>query len=483
MDSDRSSRAVPPSGDFFTLLRTLKRLAQPVASGRFGEPRSLWQFQVDLLELQRKIQSAISSAKNTGRRTPDEQASLEALRRLLWHARQLGDAYAWAVLGCDRAVIHALGDNQRVRVSPTEDHGDRGVMGVASMAANDGWGFPLLHDVTDCLRIGDITFISYRDDLERPLVRTVEVKTRLLDEETTENGEVISNYSAVLVSPEPFGPYSEVDTAVVPNADASGADAAFFGPPAALRASRMDRQMQRMAKAFARQRVEADKVTDVQGQRFVRADTQSASTSHWRALRRVIRRSRERGYAFECADETFFYAAFYDSGALTDASIQGADIAKDVWDSCIILPGGRRRNHLLVHAIPPIQRDTAHPCMPYYLYPIPRRAKEDLLCGRLALAVIANTGRIVGELESAGFTVSEYSGTHPWSNGTLLVSSPVADADGNEYVLEIHQLWFHVLEAMYEFKSVDYIVEVAEAIKRSSRVVIPWSEQERNGRS
>lgn len=51
-----------------------------------------------------------------------------------------------------------------------------------------GWGFPILHDITQILRIGDIAFVQPHGE-----PRTVEIKTRLA-EERVEGDEIVSTY-------------------------------------------------------------------------------------------------------------------------------------------------------------------------------------------------------------------------------------------------------------------------------------------------
>jgi hypothetical protein len=65
-----------------------------------------------------------------------------------------------------------------------EDQGSRGVIGLAAGLAGEDWGFPLLHDITDCLRIGDVTFIKPDGDN-----RTLELKTQVTSTEEADGTE------------------------------------------------------------------------------------------------------------------------------------------------------------------------------------------------------------------------------------------------------------------------------------------------------
>jgi hypothetical protein len=152
-----ASQAASPTA--FPFLRRLERLARILIGGRFKNSQGIWKLQLSLLELQRDLQDAIGDTKKRAKTDPNAQADLESLREVRWHARRLGDALAWLLLGLNRQLIYPLAQNEHVPIGP-EDHGSRGVLGIAEFLSQEGWGFPLLHDITDCLRIGDVTFVN-----------------------------------------------------------------------------------------------------------------------------------------------------------------------------------------------------------------------------------------------------------------------------------------------------------------------------------
>jgi hypothetical protein len=131
-------------------LRRLERLVRTLIGTRFESAQDIWQLQLDLLQLQRDVQASISATKKRARSDPTARADLESLRVARWHARRFGDAIAWLLLGLNRQLIYPLAQNEPTAVVP-DDHGSRGVIAIATALSNDGWGFPLLHDITDCL--------------------------------------------------------------------------------------------------------------------------------------------------------------------------------------------------------------------------------------------------------------------------------------------------------------------------------------------
>lgn len=165
-DPPNSNRQLPTEADPDIVakpyLRRVVRWSKQLIGGRFESARALWQFQLDLLNLQREIQAAIGQRKASpkDRQLEKQIARLEDAR---WHARRLGDAIAWVLLHLDRRSIHALAKNNPTPVAPQDDHGSRGVIAIAEYLAGQGWGFP---DITDCLRVGDVTFVQPEKEAE-----------------------------------------------------------------------------------------------------------------------------------------------------------------------------------------------------------------------------------------------------------------------------------------------------------------------------
>jgi hypothetical protein len=110
-------------------LRRLERLARQLTSGRWDSGQGLWDWQLALLGLQRDIQDGITILKCV-RRTADQHALLSWFKEMRWHARRLGDAFAWVILGWETRVLHSLAENDRVPVS-VDDHGSRAMTAIA----------------------------------------------------------------------------------------------------------------------------------------------------------------------------------------------------------------------------------------------------------------------------------------------------------------------------------------------------------------
>lgn len=146
--------------------KQLESLVVDLLGRRYWSADDMWNAQLRLLRLQRDIQAAIARRKAGPKR--GEKEDLDALRDAMWHARRFGDAYAWVLFKGERTWIDPLAENERVPVPP-ESHSAQAVTAVAVELTSKGYGFPLLHDITEGLRVGDVTF--FLGD-ERP--RTIE---------------------------------------------------------------------------------------------------------------------------------------------------------------------------------------------------------------------------------------------------------------------------------------------------------------------
>jgi hypothetical protein len=425
---------------------------------RFQGAGGLWKIQNDLLALQRDVQAAISEAKARLRDGEGDYNALENLRLARWHSRRLGDALAWLVLDLDRRIIASLANNQRVSI-PVEDHGSRGLMAIASHLASEGMGFPLLHDVTDCLRIGDVTFVQ--PDLGRDGLRTIEVKTRFMGERAADGGGKGYEYQVGVLSASPFDiPQARVK--------AGREDSQTENGPLRGWISKSRRQLERMSSAVARQRAPEGRPIEIDGERMVTKHIETSARSYWASLRRVIRRSRVSGYASESVDGAFLYGALYCADGVDKDLIDRSRLAEDLVESGILWRDAAR-DAVVMNLIPAPEGAAAQLFMPFYLYPIPKTAIADIVHGRLYVVVLANMGRIVAALERAGFEVILKQGRHPLAEGALVLRSSTMIA-GKKCRVDIRNIAYHYADMVYGFNGVEYLVDIAKAILAGAEI-------------
>jgi hypothetical protein len=439
-----------------TYLKRLEQLARVLIGAHFENGQAIWQLQLDLLQLQSDIQGAISGAKRAGKAS---RAELEALRQIRWHARLLGDAIAWVVLGMNRQLIEPLGNNDPVPIA-VDQHGNTGVINMATHLSSEGWGFPLLHDITDCLRIGDVSFV---DVTTTPLsIRTVEMKTGAPEDVLGEDGSPQYRYTITVIS----------TTSGPPERDGSPSPVTVPGKPVpSATGPRVDRQVLRMTNARKHQEVLPNTFVEIDGKPLLSTHFDSTAGSNWPALRKVIREARKNGYGVTLVDDALLYMAIYHPEGFSDEILYKHDIASAVTNSNLLVKGGTR-NAVIVNGIPPKEARPANHSLPFYLYSIPQKAILDILNGRLSLIVLVNPAPIISRLEDAGFTSKLAAMPAEMTADIWSVNARVSNKEGEQYEVELHNLHHHIDQVIHEFKSVDYLIEAANSVRESIWIAI-----------
>jgi hypothetical protein len=297
---------------------------------------------------------------------------------------------------------------------------------AAGYLARQGWRFPLIHDITDCLRIGDVTFVRVHEDSERSY-NTVEVKTsaRLKRRLETENLAEYE-YRMQVLSAVPS------DDAPMDRVTLEGAEfESVISSPVRPVGRRVGRQAKRMSTALVHQTAGLDVLIEEDGEvSALWTAVKAPVTTHWKSLQRVVRKARRNGYASECVDDTFLYAAFCSAEGLSPDSMDHSRLQEDLSNPALLVEEGTRGIVLSIALIPPIEQASAQLFRPFYLYPIPRSSICDLLRGRMIILVCFNESRLVESLEEAGFTVDFNSKV---KRSPLIVTGSVITSSGAEY--------------------------------------------------
>jgi hypothetical protein len=440
----RASQVDPSKVTADELLDRLEPLVVRFLAHRWRSPRTLWRLQLDLLRLQRDVQAAISVAKKD--RTAAGRSRIGELRQVMWHARRFGDALAWTFFRNDRRVIDPLTYNARVPVLP-DGHGSRGLVAAAE-ALSPRFGFPLLHDITDVLRVGDITFFKPE---ERP--QAVEIKTSLAGSED-EGSKTVLSYNVTAIWPAGGTPPSDVPLRRIA-ADRKPVNA------------RVGRQLARMTRALALQDAPVGAPTKVDGRQTLILESKDAGerSDHWALLRRMIRRARRTGYASAVADGAVMYVAFYSPTGLDSPDQLMGRVPADLLASGIFLPDPKK-NSLYVLGMPDPTHDGPHRYRPYYLYPFPRPWVVDILRGRLVILALFNPGRVAEALEAVGVRADDGKG-----NAYLRAFAEV-EADSSKFLVEL-PLGDNITEMVMEARTLAGLVAVADTLVTALREQLP----------
>lgn len=418
--------------DSVTYLRRLGRLFTQLAAARFSDAEAVWALQLKLLKLQQHVQREISALKlNDG-----TSAGLEDLRWTRHQARRFGDAFAWVILGNQRNLIYPLARNSPVPI-PEEGPSSDVVVRMARDMWAQGWGFPLLHDVTNVLRLGDVTFVS----VDPNVTHTVEIKSSKIRELSVDTAEfAVTAYFAKMPSfvlPEREGPDEKRSKR--------------------RRPARLTKQLARISTALEiGASVGAGATTLTSGERHLSVQIESGAGTYWDSLAAACRRARRSGYASFAADNvTLYFISYSESGAFKEV-IEQSSMVDDLQASGIM--GSQSGDSVNVFSIPS-HHDRNHPelYLPFYLYPLPKSTILDLTHGRMAITALTNLGRVLDSLRSAGFDAR--------SDGQqITLRGRYVDAEGAPLHYETNALNGELWSSLAEFRSLSYLITAATSI-------------------
>ncbi|KQN94889.1 hypothetical protein [Arthrobacter sp. Leaf69] len=446
-----------------TLLRRIEHLITKLNRRKFLSDglEEFSPYQEKIAALQRDVQRAITETKVKARKDKKQLAHLRDLQVIRWHSRRLGDGLAWMVLLFDRKTIRALTTNSRVPLSSEEDDGSRGVSVTAMKLLQSGFGLPIIHDITDCLRIGDITFLSFGDGAADKLFRTIEVKTSRLDASVDDKGKENVSLQVTAIGTEPFPPIARQAVLELGTFRAEELENPERKPRREDR--RLDKQFNRMVKAVAHRTAEDHKLTKIDGSSHLSLVSDVEDHHHWAELRKAIRHARSNGYAFFSVDNFIGYGLWFNPNGVVKEDVADPRFVEDI-QSHVLSDDLGDRNSLTIGAIP-IEEDNAHAplLMPFTVYEIPQRAISDILHGRLVIMAAMNTGHVERALADAGLKVELEPGAR--DGRSFKLRTTLQWPTGERLSVEIPAPWLESMAAMHEFLGIESIVSKTSAIK------------------
>ena len=475
-----------PYDNFRSGLGQIEDLARRFLAHQWADASDIWNIEFDLLKMQIEFQRTIRDGRLQEQKLRKQIALLAKNKMDSWQAKiqaiqaevrilhahekhtkvlydiskRFGDGFAWILLGSRQRDILPLGENRPNPPCPTGDS-LYGMLAVAELYSTAGIGFPILHDLTNCLRVGDITFVRPG---KRPL--TVEAKTHTFFKE---KGVIKANLeiSAVLDGDE----HQEITDCLhrLPK------DFALDAPTSVTRktdAKQLVRQLHRMS--FAKD------VQSLKNNHFVTNPITSvqsihlhlrAQVTHHSVVTELLERARVAGYATTSVEAAIFFAAlrFEEPLIACENMVEMINAAtqtfsQDVARSGIWLSDITMNCPLLICSVDYMTSRLAPGVPPLFAQPFPADIVIDLAVGRLMLITMVNVGRLADELSKSGFEV-QFDPTKKNIQDILAVSKTFKSSNGKVRRAKVFNLKHQLLAIGQNFLSINgFIATVSELI-------------------
>lgn len=484
---------------YFRLLSEIEKIARPFLEAQFNSIQEVWQIETDLIKYQIALQEAISNEQAAKLKARSKIAKIVSIKQGNWkpqvqlfdeeikhtdnrikvyeHAyqlsRQFGDAIAWALLGDWLIPLTQLpqgpsgpsSDGHRL----PSDHGLNGMFAIAEGLCAAGAGFPILHDMTNCLRTGDITFYSLDGNHT-----TVEIKTHLKDRsEGILSLEVDAHSIYSLTSSNDSDKWNAINDNIPKLPQISL-------PPEVVNTSRLShqldprlkRQVERMKQAKIWQSMPPNMLFKIgdHDEGIVIHNPLNGNTHHWEIVRELIIKAKADNVASRIVDNAFVYTAVYNDSPLEYPWIQGlvqqdtdtAQLGAESIKACLpsILCPEREMNYIWM-----VPGSVSPNALPFFLYSLPIDVIMDIMWGRLAISVTVNLGKIVTALEEIGLDARVPSTKEEFASSFLPVSLKTHLADNRTIRIDLH-IRPVVAKIIDEFLSLmGFVEQVSELVK------------------
>jgi hypothetical protein len=371
-------------------------------------------------------------------------------------SRRFGDAFAWLLFKTLRSDfeshISTLSENQRI--PPVREYSSMlGVLYAARHFAALGAGFPIIHDATTILRIGDITFIAPDNT---PI--TVEIKTRVREEGQHYHIDILSATGDIkrwesIVSNAKQATQTGEPVISVEQGDFSSKRFR----------DRELRQLQRMKKVQKWTSAQWDVLIDDKDKSgFKTVVDLRGKTNNWDKMLEVAQRAKEEGYAVCEIDNAAVYCAMYStkphafSGALnSDLSEEpeAQKALKAMADEMIVknIFSRNERNLLWMSGTHKHLLDSApSQVRPLFLYPFPADLVIDLMWGRLAIMVCVNLGKVAEAIKESGLNATVPANQSEADGGFLSISKNIELSDGRHANIELRNMKYYGQKLLHD---------------------------------
>lgn len=312
----------------------------------------------------------------------------------------------------------------------------------------------MLHDITDVLRVGDVTLIDAK--LDR--FHTFEVKTRLTNESPHPDGGFVREYTMDLLG-SIHGEHEKLfERKPSGDLERTSSEAPSVGsesdrPRRHAMSARVRRQLERLDEAVAT-RLDPQKARIERKSPPVMHVPRSESDEDWDVVRRVTRRARRSGLGYETVGGWMLVVAFYDQDRFenVDSHELFEPLAGALSETDLLKP----EDSLQILSIPPDESRLAQTFRPFYLYPLPRATVLDLMWRRMGISLLCSWRSLAMMLEQEGVVVVESGASDsPFWDFGIQLDTP----DGDRF--EVQQVGTMLHEIAMEMRSPLELIDVA----------------------
>ena len=471
-------------------LEKLEQIARRFFERKFASAKDLWKIEIDLINFQADLQKLIAEEN-------DEQKKLrEGIKRLASHCTngwkqdiqytqsklsqlddkvelhrrvyktslRLGDALAWSFFNHDERNIIPLTRNSPTPSIPT-GVGLKGMLAIAEVLLSSGIGFPVLHDMTKMLRVGDITFIS---NDQKPI--TIEVKTHKVKEE--QNTMLLNIEVHTLIGTKQW---DKIQVNLQKNFMQESKQ--FIEEPLVQYnkpEQRLFRQIERMKETKMLQEAKDNSLTEIgKHKHLVRSINLTDKSYHWDIVREIVAEAKTSGFSCRSTDDGIVYVALYKDqpiwhilskdknqnilskipAALTSSPMFYTDTSKNslhfstTWSNVC----GEVPSHIL----------------PVFLYQLPFEMILDMIWDRLEIMTFVNLGRIVEAINNAGLNARLPKNEKEFSEMFIPTYTTTNTSDGTEVNIQLSGMHYFAHRILYEFITlqtfIDFLLIMTEA--------------------
>lgn len=467
-------------GLYITELSEIEHLVHRLYDAAKTSLEELWAFQLELVDHQLNLQSRAAQEKSkkasvrsqiseTGRNRLESwkthiktlqselsviESRIEIFDYALQLSRRLGDTLAWMLLGADMKLIRPLTDHAPVP-AVTKNSGLDGVIRIAQYWFDQGIGFPVIHDLTQTFRVGDITIV-----FGKQFATTVEIKSQLknLDKDSAELQITAFGISEEMEKLFPIHDREFIESRLVSDGEVDSHIQDI---------GRLQRQLEKISEARIIQKASFGVPFKFKDRNTVNVEMVPSEDSYnWQALRKLAANAKETGFASIAIDDAFLYVAVYTSDI--NKACRWTSTLDDIlpWDQLKEaqnrLPLCANVEHNILHIGISSQYlfgEYRPYSRPFFLSELPLDVVLDMMWGRLTFITYVNIGKLV---EAVNVTDLRASIPNEEERATLIfpVSQVITRPDG--YVTELHlgSLREYLTLVTHEFLSLKGFVDI-----------------------